>query len=127
MVQRGYSLTLEDQEVLPHRKESHICSSIMAHEFSIWNVKEWSYEMIGALSQRPTTLSLGSMYLLMDYSKRGMYHFTFHTTMGRISWEGSSMDLIISLLIIHVKSFVFVLIDHLTKYLQVYIWASGYF
>ena len=39
MVQRGYSLSLENQEVLPHRKESPICSSIMVCDFGIVHVK----------------------------------------------------------------------------------------
>ena len=68
MVQRGYSIELEDQEVLPHRKDSPICSSIMVDDFGIWHVKEWSYEMTGALLQRPTSLSLGSLGLLMECS-----------------------------------------------------------
>ena len=66
MVQRGYSLALEDQEVLPLWKGSPIYSNIMVDEFDIFHVKEWSHEMTGALLQRPTTLSLGSMYLLME-------------------------------------------------------------
>ena len=68
MVQRGYSLALEDQEVLPLWKESPIYSSIMVDDFDIWHVKEWSYEMARALLQRPTTLSLGSLGLLMEFS-----------------------------------------------------------
>ena len=39
MMQRGYSLALEDQEVLPHRKESPICSRIRVCDFEISHVK----------------------------------------------------------------------------------------
>ena len=67
MVQGGYSLALEDQEILPLWKESPIYSSIMIDGFDMWDVKGWSYEVTGALSQRPTTLSLGSLGLLIDY------------------------------------------------------------
>ena len=45
MVQRGYSLALEDQEVLPLGKESPIYSRIMIDGFDLWGVKGWSYEM----------------------------------------------------------------------------------
>ena len=68
MVKRGYSLALEDQEVLPLWKKFPIYSSIMVDDFGIWHVKEWSYEMTGALLQRPTSLSLGSLGLLMECS-----------------------------------------------------------
>ena len=69
MVQRGYSLALEDQEVLPLWEESPIYSSIMTDDFDMWYVKGWSYEMTGALSQRPIVLSLGSLGLLMECSQ----------------------------------------------------------
>ena len=50
MVQRGYSLTLEDEEVLPLWEGSLTNSSIMFYDdFGMWNVKRWSYEMTGAL------------------------------------------------------------------------------
>ena len=39
MVQRGYSLTLEDQEVLPLWNDSPLDSSIMIDYFGIWHVK----------------------------------------------------------------------------------------
>ena len=39
MVQRGYSLALEDQEVLPLWKESPIYSSIMVDDFDSRHVK----------------------------------------------------------------------------------------
>ena len=39
MVQRGYSLTLEDQEVLPLWNGSPIYSSIMIDGFDMWYVK----------------------------------------------------------------------------------------
>ena len=45
MVQRGYFLALEDQEVLPLWKESPIYSSIMIDGFGMWYVQGWSYEM----------------------------------------------------------------------------------
>ena len=67
-VKIGYPSALEYQEVLPLWKESPIYSSIMVDDFDISHVKEWSYEMTGALLQRPTTLSLGSLGLLMECS-----------------------------------------------------------
>ena len=69
MVQRGYSLALEDQEVLPLWKEPPICRNIMVCEFGIGHVKERSYEMARALSQRPTMMSLGCLDLLMECSQ----------------------------------------------------------
>ena len=39
MVQRGYSLALEDQEVLPLWKESPIYISIMVYDFDICHLK----------------------------------------------------------------------------------------
>ena len=84
MVQRGYSLALEDQEVLPLWEESPINSSIMVDEFGIWHVKEWSYEMTRALLQRPTTLSLGSLGLLMEYSQD---QFTYDALDGQVRDE----------------------------------------
>ena len=69
MVQRGYSLALDDQEVLPLWKKFPICSSIMGDVFDNEHVKEWSYEFAGAYLHRTTTLSLGSWGLLMEYSQ----------------------------------------------------------
>ena len=80
MVQRGYSLALEDQEVLPFWKESPICNNIMVDDFDIGHVKEWSYEIIVALLQRPTTLSLGSLGLLMECPQG---HFTYDEIDGK--------------------------------------------
>ena len=85
MVQRGYFLTLEDQEVLPLWKESPIYRNIMVDDFGIWHVKEWSYEMTGALSQRPTALSLWSWDLLMECSQD---HFTYDALDGQVG-DGS--------------------------------------
>ena len=39
MGQRGYFLVLEDQEVLPHRKDSPTHRSMMVDDFGIWHVK----------------------------------------------------------------------------------------
>ena len=64
MVQREYLLNLEDEEVLPLWEESPPHRSIMIDGFDMWDVKGWSYKMIGALLQRPTTLSLGSLGVL---------------------------------------------------------------
>lgn len=59
MVQRGYSLDLEDQEVLPHTKKSPIYINIPAFDFGIGHVKEESYEMTRALSQSQHRCHLG--------------------------------------------------------------------
>ena len=74
--------------------------------------------MTRALSQRPTTLPLGSMYLLMECSKGSMHPFILKTTMRIFSWEGSSMDLTFNLLTMHGKKCIFVLICNFTKYLH---------
>ena len=58
MVQGGYSLALDDLEVLPLWKELLVYGSIMGGVFDIEHVKEWSYELVGAYLRRPTTLSL---------------------------------------------------------------------
>ena len=47
MVQRGYSLALEDEEVLPLSEGSLTYNNIMFDDdFDIWDVKRRSYEMI---------------------------------------------------------------------------------
>ena len=84
MVQRGYSIAIEDQKILPHWKESSIYSSILACDFGIGHVKEGSYEMTGALSQRLTMLSLGSIDLLMECSKD---HFEYEVLDGKVEDE----------------------------------------
>ena len=57
MVQREYSLALDDQEVLPPWKELPLCSSIVRDVFDNGHVKEWSYELAGAYLHRPTSLA----------------------------------------------------------------------
>ena len=84
MVQRGYSLALEDQKVLPLWKELPIYNSIMIDDFDMWYVKGWSYEMIGAFSQKTTSLSLGSIDLLTECSKD---HFTHEVLDGKVGDE----------------------------------------
>ena len=66
MVQGGYSLDLDDQEVLPLWKELPIYGNIVGDVFDNGHVKEWSYRMAGAYLHRPTTLSLWSWDLLME-------------------------------------------------------------
>ena len=58
IVQRGYSLALDDLEALPLWKELLVCSSIMEDVFDNEHVKEWSYVLAGAYLHRPKTLSL---------------------------------------------------------------------
>ena len=58
MVQRGYSLALDDLEVLPLWKELLVCSNIMEDVFDKDHVKEMSYELVGAYLHRPTMLFL---------------------------------------------------------------------
>ena len=79
MVQRGYSLALDDQEVLPPWEELLVCSSIVGDIFDNKHVKERSYELSGSYLHRPTTLSLESMGLLMEYPQD---HFTFDAIGG---------------------------------------------
>ena len=66
MVQRGYSLAFDDQEVIPSWKEFHICSSIIGGIFDKDHVKQLSYELAGAYLHRPTALFLWSVDLFMD-------------------------------------------------------------
>ena len=115
---QGCYPTLKDQEVLPHRKETSTHISMMVDKFGIWRVKGWSHGVARALSLRPTMLLLWSMFLLMECSKGSMYPFIFQILMGRFSWEGSSMDLTFSLLTMHGKKCISVLIDHFIKYLH---------
>ena len=68
------------------------------------------------LSLRPTTLSLGSMFLLMECSKGSMHPSIWETFMRRSSWKDSSMDLTFSLLTMHGKKCISVLIDHFINY-----------
>ena len=89
MVQRGYSLALDDQEVLPLWKELLMCSSIMGDVFDNEHVKEWSYELAGAYLHRPTTLSLGSLGLLMECPQD---HFTLDALGGQGGDNDEVMD-----------------------------------
>ena len=79
-VQMGYSLALDDQEVLPPWKELPLCSNIMGEIFDKEHAKEWDYELAGAYLHRPTTLSLWSWSLLMECSQN---HFTYDTLGGQ--------------------------------------------
>ena len=65
MVQKGYSLALDDLELLPLWKELLLYSSIMGGVFDNDHVKKWGYELAGAYLHRPTALSLWSLDLLM--------------------------------------------------------------
>ena len=67
MVQRGYFLALDDQEVLPLWNELLMCSSIMGDIFDKEHVKEWSYELAGAYLHGLRMLSLESRGLLLEY------------------------------------------------------------
>ena len=66
MVQRGYSLALDVQEVLPPWEEPLMCSSIMGDAFDIVHVKEWSYDLARAYLHGPTSLSPWGLDLLME-------------------------------------------------------------
>ena len=48
MVQRGYSLALNEQEVLPFWEEFPNCSNIIGGVFDNNHVKELSYGLVGA-------------------------------------------------------------------------------
>ena len=74
IVQRGYSLPLDVKEGLSSWVGILICSSIMGDAFEILHVKDWSYLLMGAYFHRPTTLSLWSWGLLMEYPQD---HFSF--------------------------------------------------
>ena len=65
MVKRGYSLALDDQEVLPSSEEFHIFSNIIGGLFDNNHVKELSYGLAGPYFHRPTTLFFWSMDLFM--------------------------------------------------------------
>ena len=54
----------------------------------------------------------------MECSEGIMHLFILQNFMRRFSWEGSSMDFTFSLLTMHGKKCIFVLIDHFTKYLD---------
>ena len=60
MVKRGYSLALDDLEVLPLWKKLLVCGRIMGGVFDIEHIKGWSYELARAYLHRPTALSLWS-------------------------------------------------------------------
>ena len=79
MVQRGYSLALDDLEVLLLWKELLVCRNIMEVVFDNEHVKEWSYVLVGAYLHKPTTLSPWSMDLWMKCSQD---HFTFDALYG---------------------------------------------
>lgn len=89
MLQRGYSLTLEDEGVLLLWEGSLTYNFIMFDDdFDMWDVKSWSYEMTGALLQSPTTLSLGSLGLLMECSQD---HFIYDALDGHAGDESDGL------------------------------------
>jgi len=88
MVQRGYSLALDDQDVLPPWKELPLCSSIVRDVFDNGHVKEWIYESVGAYLHRPTTMSLWSLSLLMECPQD---HFTFDALGGQGGGENDGV------------------------------------
>ena len=82
-VQGGYPSALKDYEKLPYQKKIFSHSSMIVDGFGIWDVKGRSHGVTRALSLRPTTLSLGSMFLLMGCSKESMYPFLLQIFMRR--------------------------------------------
>ena len=80
LVQGGYSLALDDQEVLPLWKELPIYGSIVGDVFDNGHVKEWIYGMAGAYLHRPKALSLWSWGLLMECSQD---HFIYDALGGQ--------------------------------------------
>ena len=88
MVKRGYSLALDDQEVLPPWKELPIYGSIVGYVFDNVHVKEWSDGMVGAYLHRPTALSHWSQDLLMECSQD---HFTYDGLGGQGGYESDGV------------------------------------
>ena len=80
MVQRGYSLALDDLEVLPLWEKLLVYSSTMGGFFDNDHVNEWSYEVARDYLHRPTALSLWSLDLLMECPQD---HFTFDALDGK--------------------------------------------
>ena len=117
-VQRGYPSTLKDKEGLPHRKNISPHNNMIMDEFDMSNVKEGNHGVTRALSLGPTTLSLGSMFLLMECSKVSMHPFMLQIFMRRFSWEDSSMDLTFNLLIMHGKKYISILVDYFIEYVH---------
>ena len=58
-----------------------MCSNIMGDVFDKEHVKEWGYELTGAYLNGPTSLSLGSLGLLMDCPQD---HFTLNACGGQV-------------------------------------------
>ena len=88
MVKRGYSLALDDLEVLPLWEELLMYSSIFRDIFNNEHVKERSYELAGSYLHRPTTLSLWSLDLLMECPQD---HFTFDALGGQGGGENDGV------------------------------------
>ena len=88
MVQRGYSLALDDQEVLPIWEELLMCSNIMGEVFNNVHIKEWGYDWAGAYFHRPIALSLGSLGLLMECPQD---NFTFVALGGQGGGESDEV------------------------------------
>ena len=61
-----------------------MCSSIVGDIFEKEHVKEWSYELAIDHLQRPTTLSLESLGLLMEFPQD---HFTLDALGGQRGGE----------------------------------------
>ena len=68
IVQGGYSLALDDLEVLPPWKELLVCNNIMGGVFDMGHAKGWIYELARAYLHGPIALSLWSRNLLMECS-----------------------------------------------------------
>ena len=117
MVQGGYPFALEDYEGLPCRKDIFSHSSMMVDIFGIWSVKGRSHGVTRALLLRPTTLSLESMFLLMECSKGSMHPLLLQIFMREFSWEDSLMDLTFSSHMMHGKKYIYFLIDYSIEYL----------
>ena len=116
-VQRGYPSTMEDMERLPHRKKIYSHNIMLVDGFGMWNVKERSHGVTRALTLRPTSLSLESMFLLMECPKGSMHPSFLHIFMRTFSWEDSFMDLTFRLLTMHGNKYIYVLIDCSIEYL----------
>ena len=86
----------------------------MVDEFGIWNDKERSH---GALFLRPTTLSHGRVFLLMECSKEYIYPFFLYIFMRESSWGNLYMGLTFSSHMMHGRKDIDVLIDYSIEYL----------
>ena len=81
-------MDLDVQEVLPLWEGLLICSIIMGDVFEREHVKEWSYELARVYLHGPTTLSLGSLGLLMECPQ---HHFTLDAHDGQGGGENDEV------------------------------------